>query len=192
MTLDEAFAKLPTFATRRLLVRPMEISDVEGIFEIKGDAEVREKYGTEPHSTLDETRKFIEDRLAGYRKRDSMFWVYSLKGSAKVVGSCCFWHFDEESLCAEIGYELNRMYWRQGITSEALVPVLSYGFEMGLNRIEACPLAENEASNRLLMKLGFRYEGKLRQRVRFGGRFIDQCYYGLLKGELKQPPLDSP
>ena len=187
MTLDEAFAKLPNFVTRRLTVRPMEISDADDIFEIKADPEVREKYGNEPHTTADQTRRWVEERIIGYHNRDSMFWVYSLKGDAKVVGSCCYWHFDEESLCAEVGYELNRLYWGQGITPEALVPVLAYGFSgMGLNRIEACPLADNGPSRRVLEKLGFKHEGTLRQRVQFRSRFIDQQFYGLLKGELKQ------
>ena len=68
--------------------------------------------------------------------------------------------------------------------TEALAPVLAYGLlGVRLNRIEACPLAENAASNALLLKLGFRYEGNLRQRVFFRGRFVDQVYYGLLKSE---------
>jgi [ribosomal protein S5]-alanine N-acetyltransferase len=193
MTLDEAFAKLPTFATERLNVRPLVLSDAEDIFEFKSDAMVREKYGTEPHASLDQTTRWVEDRVDGYRKRDSMFWVFNLKSEPKVIGSCCYWHLDEESRCAEIGYELNRMYWHQGFTSEALQPVLAFGFEgMGLNRIEACPLVDNLPSNRLLVKFGFRYEGTLRQRVQFRGRFVDQLYYSLLKGELKPAGVNSP
>ena len=193
MTLDEAFASLPTFRTPRLVVRPLEPSDAEDAFEIRADPEVREKYAAEPCTSLEEARRWIEDRLNAYRKRESMFWAYSPVNEAKVVGICCFWHFDERSLCAEIGYELNRLYWHQGITPEALAPVLAYGFEgMGLNRIEACPLAENGPSNRVLLKLGFRLEGTLRQRVQFRGRFLDQHYYSLLNGELKPPVADRP
>jgi len=71
--------------------------------------------------------------------------------------------------------------------TEALAPVLKYGLDgMRLNRIEACPLAENAASISLLLRLGFKYEGNLRQRVFFRGRFIDQYYYGLLKSEWNQ------
>jgi ribosomal-protein-alanine N-acetyltransferase len=64
------------------------------------------------------------------------------------------------------------------------LPVIGYGFrELELHRIEACPLASNTASRNLLLKLSFSYEGNLRQRDLFRGRFEDQAYYGLLKGE---------
>jgi len=68
--------------------------------------------------------------------------------------------------------------------TEVLAPVLAYGFDgIRLNRVEACPFAENTASNALLLKLGFRHEGNLRQRVFFRGRFVDQYCYSLLKSE---------
>ena len=171
----------------------MQLGDVEAIFEIKGDPKVTNRYAAEPHATREQTRKWVEDRLAGYRKRESVWWMYALKDQNRVIGSCCYWHIDEESRCAEIGYELNLAYWHRGISSEALVPILEYGFDgMGLNRVEACPLAENAPSNRLLQKLGFKLEGTLRQRVLFRGRFLDLQYYSLLGGEFNRPRAASP
>ena len=66
--------------------------------------------------------------------------------------------------------------------TESLSAILNYGFlDLGLNRIEANPLALNEASQRLLLRLGFKPEGSLRQRVFFRGAYIDQLYFGLLR-----------
>jgi len=185
MSAEEAFAHLPSFNTGRLLVRPMGASDVDAMFAIKSDPRVTEAYGTEPHKSVEETRKWVERiQLNAPGRRDSMFWVFVPKGKARAIGSCCYWHFDWESKCAELGYELHRSYWGKGIMTEALPPVLAYGFDgVRLNRVEACPLAENAASIALLLKLGFKLEGRLRQRVFFRGRFVDQNYYGLLKSE---------
>jgi len=184
MSIDRAFAHFPSFRTERLLVRPLEASDAEAIFAIKSDPKVTEAYGTEPHKSVDETREWVEGRLNARGQRDSLFWVFVPMGEERAIGSCCYWHFDSGSRCAELGYELNRSYWGKGIMSEALPPVLAYGFDaMQLNRIEACPLAENAPSNALLLKLGFRYEGNLKERVYFRGHFADQYYYGLLKSE---------
>lgn len=61
MTLDEAFARAPTFTTPRLLLRPMELSDAEAIYEIKPDPLVTSQYGAEPHSSLDQTRRWVEE-----------------------------------------------------------------------------------------------------------------------------------
>ena len=162
----------------------MKLSDADAMFAIKSDTKVTEAYGTEPHESIEETRLWAEGRLNVFGRRDSLFWVVVPRREERAIGSCCYWHFDGGSKCAELGYELHRARWGKGIMSEALAPVLSYGFDsMGLNRIEACPLADNAASNALLLRLGFRYEGSLRQRVCFRGRYVDQFYYGLLKPE---------
>lgn len=186
MTLEEAFKGLPTFATDRLRVRPLRESDAEAIFAIKGNPLATEPYGAEPHGSLHETERWVKDRLTDYQIRDSMLWVLSPKEKDEAIGSCCYWHFDVESKSAEVGYELHPEYWHQGLMLEALAPVLAFGFGgIGLHRIEACPLAENKSSNNLLHKLGFEFEGTLRQRVLFRGRFIDLHYYSLLLGELR-------
>ena len=185
MGIEEAFVHLPSFNTERLRVRPMKVSDVEAMFAIKSDPKVTEAYGAEPHRSIGETQKWVEGiQLNGSGQRDSLFWVLVPKGEESAIGSCCYWHFDAKSRRAELGYELHRSYWGKGIMTEALPPVLTYGFKgMGLNRAEACPLADNAASNALLLKLGFRCEGNLRERVFFRGRFVDQYYYSLLKSE---------
>jgi RimJ/RimL family protein N-acetyltransferase len=167
----------------------MQGSDAEAMFSIKRNPMVTAPYGMEPHASLDQTKKWVNQVIANYKKGDSLMWVICLRGSDRGIGICCYWHMDKESLCAEVGYELHQDLWGKGIMSEALAPVLSYGFDgLGLHRIEACPLADNLASNSLLVRFGFRLEGTLRDRVRFKGRFIDQLYYSLLKGELKAIP----
>jgi [ribosomal protein S5]-alanine N-acetyltransferase len=66
--------------------------------------------------------------------------------------------------------------------------VISCGFkELGLNRIEATPLAKNSRSSNVLVKLGFTHEGTLRQRVFFRGFYEDLIYSGLLRNEWTEP-----
>lgn len=68
--------------------------------------------------------------------------------------------------------------------AEAISAILTYGFtELGLHRIEANPGAENTSSRSLLLKLGFTFEGNLRQRYFFRGHFEDAHYFGLLQDE---------
>jgi [ribosomal protein S5]-alanine N-acetyltransferase len=165
----------------------MRLSDAEAIHAIKGDDGVTKRYGQEPHRSLDETRRWVKDRVAE-SQRDSIFWVFVPKEDSRAIGSCCFWNFDRGFKCAELGYELRPDHWGRGIMSEALPPVLTYGFDkLRLHRIEACPFADNEASRNLLLRLGFKYEGSLRERHRFRGRYLDLTYYGLLKDEWDRP-----
>ena len=112
-----------------------------------------------------------------------MFWCVTLKGEDTVIGSCCFRNFSSNFECAEIGYELSRAHWRKGIAAEAVRAIIGHGFTaLGFHRIEANPPAANTSSRNLSLKLGFKYEGNLRQRVLFRGHFEDQHYFGLLRG----------
>ncbi len=61
-----------------------------------------------------------------------------------------------------------------------------------MHRIEATPFVSNTTSISLLRKLGFTYEGTLRQRALFRDHFEDQQYFGLLKDEwFRQHPTDG-
>lgn len=65
---------------------------------------------------------------------------------------------------AELGYELNQTYWRRGITREAVQAVLDIAFaSLDLVRVQAFVHPHNTSSAGLLLKLGFSWEGRLRQ-----------------------------
>ncbi len=182
MTIDAAFSNFPVLPTRRLLLRQIQEADAGALFVFKSDALVTSSYGQEPHQSQEDSLALIRRLQADYDRRDVLFWCLTLKDQDQMIGECTFWNFDAGFQCAEIGYELHPAYWQQGIMAEALSAVLDYGFnEIGLHRVEAVPLAVNQPSHAILLKLGFSYEGNLRQRHFFRGRFEDQLYFGLLK-----------
>jgi ribosomal-protein-alanine N-acetyltransferase len=184
MSLDAAFSSFPTLSTDRFHLRRTQLSDAEAFFQIKSDPEVTSSYGREPHGSLQDTETWIQALQDNYAGREGIQWAITFKTRDFPIGSCNFWHLDPESHCAEIGYELNRTAWRQGIMAEVLPTVISYGFkELELNRIEANPLARNSRSNNVLLKLGFTHEGTLRQRIFFREVYEDQMYFGLLRKE---------
>lgn len=192
MPVDEAFIAFPTLTTRRLLLRQISREDTAGIFAFKSNPDVTGRYGREPHASLAHTAAWIEGILANYERRESLLWVIEPKPELqaqaaslpRLAGSVVLWNFDEEIRCVELGYELHPATWGQGLASEACLAILEYAFNrMEVNRIEACPLAGNPASSRLLEKLGFTYEGRLRERVFHRGGYSDMLYYGLLREE---------
>ena len=184
MSIDAAFTHFPTLTTSRFYLRQIQPTDAEALFAIRSDREVTASYGQEPQQFLDEARELIQQIQGYYEQRDAIFWGITLKGEDTVIGTVTFWNFGHGFHCAEIGYELHRGYWRQGIMAEAIAAILTYGFtEMNLHRVEANPGAENTASRSLLLKLGFTFEGNLRQRYFFRGHFEDAHYFGLLEEE---------
>ncbi len=184
MTIDAAFTHFPSLTTKRLLLRQIQPRDAEALFATFSDEEVMEFYGHEPDQSLDDSQERIRRIQAGYARRENIRWGITLHGEDRVIGSCSFHQFDAGFHRAETGYELNRAFWGQGMMFEAVSAILTYGFtELGLHRVEAIIDIANERSKSLLLKLGFTYEGNLRQRYYFRDRFEDEHYFGLLKDE---------
>lgn len=184
MTIDAAFTHFPALNTNRLFLRQIQPEDAEALFATFSDEEVLKFYGSEPHRSVEDSRQWVQRQQQWYAQREDIRWGITLKGEDTVIGSVGFHHFGPGFRYAEIGYELNRAYWRRGIMFEAVSAILTYGFiELELHRIEANIDIANEASKNLLVKLGFTYEGILRERYFFRDHFEDEHYFGLLKHE---------
>ena len=81
-----------------------------------------------------------------------------------------------------MGFLFTKAYWGQGYAREAMERVIAYGFgELGLERLWARFHDGNTASQRLLERLGFIYEGCLRAHVIRDGARRDCLVYGQLR-----------
>jgi ribosomal-protein-alanine N-acetyltransferase len=70
---------------------------------------------------------------------------------------------------------------RQGYTLDAVRTVCGFAFrQLGLHRLEAACLPENQASHRLLAKAGFEQEGLARAYLKINGRWSDHLLFGKL------------
>ncbi len=184
MTIDAAFTTFPTLTTNRLRLRQLRADDAEALFALRTNQDVIEFMGQEPPQSIDDTHKLIQRMQRTYERRNGIFWCVTLKEEDILIGSCTLFAFNFDFHYAETGYELSTAYWQQGITSEAMSAVLTYGFtELELHRIEADVAPDNTRSKNLLLKLGFTFEGNLRQRYFFRGQYEDEYYFGLLKNE---------
>lgn len=187
MTLDAAFTNFPVLTTERLQLRQMQPTDLDAFFAIRSDVASSHAFGVEPHQSIEDTRAWMGRVQSVYEKWDGLYWCTTLKGEDTVIGSCCFWNWDLDSHCAELGYQLLPAYQHRGIMAETIAAILDYGFTtLDLHRVEACVLDENTPSKNLLLKLGFTCEGNLRQRQLFRADFKDQLYFGLLKDEWRK------
>ena len=73
---------------------------------------------------------------------------------------------------------------RRGYGSDALSTLCAYGFgEIGLRKIKARILADNEPSRACFERAGFCLEGLERAEVYRGGRWLDVALYALFGGE---------
>jgi len=184
MSIEAAFTHFPLLTTSRLFLRNIGSEDAEALFAIRSDEETMKYFGQELYESLADSITVIKLMEERYVRKEALRWCITLKGNDRLIGTCTLFHFDEGFHCAETGYELNRALWGKGIMTEAMSAILTFGFsELGLHRIEAVIDIENVRSKNLLLRLGFTYEGDLRQRYFFRDQFLDEYYFGLLKDE---------
>lgn len=186
MTKDDIkiFTKIPTIKTERLLLRKIQPSDIEDVFEYGSDPSVSKYLLWQPHPDRGYTRFYLNFLTVRYRKGEFYDWGVELDG--KMIGTCGFTAFDLNNNSAEIGYVLNSKYWGRGIGYEAASAVIKYGFEvLSLNRIEVHYLVGNEASAALSKKLGMQLEGIHRGAIKCKGEYRDVCVAAILKSEHK-------
>lgn len=94
---------------------------------------------------------------------------------------------DVYRLSAELGYWLGEPFWNKGIASLAIRLVVVYGFEsLGLERIYAAVYDFNKASQRVLEKSGFSFEGRSRKSVIKNGIILDDLRYSIIRDDLPE------
>ena len=173
----------PELETPRLVLRELQPEDAEAAFEFYSDAEVVRYYDS-PLTELEQARQEIANHRRRFEAGEAIRWGIVVKGEGRVAGTCGYFARDTACRHATLSYVLAGRHWHQGLMTEALAAVIRFGFERyGLHRIEAYVAVPNRASLRLLHKLGFREEGRLRERFFVDGRFHDETMLSLLEGD---------
>lgn len=79
----------------------------------------------------------------------------------ELIGCCGICPFDSETYSYEIGSHLRKKYWGMRSAFEAAKAVIDYSFDrLKADKLYAGHHPQNEASKKLLTKLGFQYIGK--------------------------------
>ena len=138
MPFDAAFGEFPVLQTERLVLREVVPSDAEALYAIFSDPEAMEYYDTTVFTTLAEAEDLIEHMRSRRASREKVRWGITLRGEDTVIGTVGYVWMVERHNWSEVGYDLVRTHWRQGIMAEALAAVVTFGFEkMGMHRVEA-------------------------------------------------------
>lgn len=85
---------------------------------------------------------------------------------------------------AAVGYWIGERYARRGYMHAALKALFPFVFKMlGLHRLEAACIPQNEASRALLLKSGFHEEGRARKYLQINGEWRDHILFALLEDD---------
>ena len=108
--------------------------------------------------------------------------------SNQIIGHCDYHTWVPGHRRAEIGYAItNEKYKNQGLMTEALESILTFGFEhMNLFRVEALIPTFNTPSRNLVQHFNFKREGLLRNYYLVDGFLEDTAIFSLLKPEFEE------
>ncbi|UOQ48785.1 GNAT family N-acetyltransferase [Gracilibacillus caseinilyticus] len=179
--------RFPVIETDRLNLRQVTKDDAESILAYLSDQDVMKHYGLEPFDSIDDALDEIAWYQAIFEKKTGIRWGITLKEQGRIIGSCGFLNIVSEHRRSEIGFELSKEYWGNGMASEALESVITYGFEqLNLQRVQALIEPPNISSQRLVERKGFIREGLLRNYEFTCGKFDDLLMYSLLKQDYEK------
>lgn len=173
--------------TERLSLRVLSKQQAEKVLEFYcRNRDIFEKY--EPvigndFYTISHQRKILDFEYQNIMKLSMLrYWIFEKNNPDQVIGTISFRNIVRPIYeSCTVGYKMDRDYINRGYCTEALnatIPVLAH--ELGIHRFEALILPDNEPSIHMIEKLGFKYEGILRDKIIIGGERLDHCMFAYL------------
>ncbi|TFY91523.1 N-acetyltransferase [Pseudomonas nabeulensis] len=173
----------PTLHTQRLYLRELVASDAPAVFAIHSDADSMRWFGADPMIDLAQAQALIET-FAHWRTQSNPGTRWGIELEGELVGSCGLFKWNRGWNSCALAFELAPGARGKGLMGEALRGMLDWGIAyMHLHRVEALVHPHNNASLRLLERLGFKFEGTLREAGCWGGQRHDLKVLGLLGRE---------
>jgi ribosomal-protein-alanine N-acetyltransferase len=163
------------FETNRLLVRRYTLADEDNFYAINGDPEIM-KYIREPRDRQ-ECLIFLKRNLQFYEHNPMMGrWAMIEKSSEAFVGSFAIVPVEsadhKRHTEIQLGYALLKDHWGKGYATESTLAGRQYAFDvMKLPQIVAITEQENIASQKVLLRSGFKQQSDIRE----GSKML--CYF---------------
>jgi RimJ/RimL family protein N-acetyltransferase len=143
--------------------------------------------------------RFLRDSFPHpYTEEDAVRWInfvrqnsfnltFAIANEKELIGGIgAMPNQDINRFTSEIGYWLAEPFWNNGIITEAVRIFCNHLFtNFNFNHLTASIFEGNDASIKVVQKVGFVLEGVMRKNVYKENRFLDQYIYGLLKEDFK-------
>jgi RimJ/RimL family protein N-acetyltransferase len=144
--------------TERLRLRQFSVDDAQFILTLLNEPSFLRYIGDKQVRTLEDARQYLlNGPIASYERHGFGLYLIELKGSDTPIGMCGLLK-RAELPDPDIGFALLPDFWNKGFAFEAATAVLQDGRErLTLDRILAITSLDNEASMKLLERLGFRF-----------------------------------
>ena len=173
--------KIQNIETERLRLRRFNPVDAPEVKRLAGDKLIAATTLNIPHPYEDGmAESWIETHLKEIDAGKLSNFAITLKDENQLIGAIGL-HINPRFNRAELGYWVGVPYWNKGYCTEAACAVVKHGFEdLKLHRIFAHHIVGNDASGRVMEKIGMNFEGHLKEHVCKDGQFFDLKLYAIL------------
>ena len=179
----------PTIRGERVLVRAPVLADFPQWAKLREESRAFLAPWEPVWPADDLTRLAFRRRIRRYQREirngtGYPFFVFSPDGET-LLGGLTLSHVQRGvAQSASLGYWMGASFAGKGYMAAAVRALIIFAFDtLHLNRIEAACLPHNQASIRLLEKVGFRREGYARKYLCIDGRWQDHLLYGLVRDD---------
>ncbi len=162
--------------TKRLLIRPMQETDIFHVHEILKDKETMKFFIEGPYS-LNKVKEIVNRNHKEFRH-----FVVCLRSSNRVIGKISY-HDWEQPKSKEIGWIFNPNTTGRGYCTEAANAIKEYAFTSSdINKIVAVTQPDNVASVKVCEKMGMHIEKTKIKSIHFKDDiYWDEIFYSIIK-----------
>jgi ribosomal-protein-alanine N-acetyltransferase len=150
----------PILESKRIILRPLSLDDANHIFKNwTSDPDVAKFMIWDTHKSVEDTIEWLKTEVQNINSNDHYTWGFVLKETGELFGSGGI-NFKDELDCYELGYNIMKKYWGQGLTTEAGKAMLDFAVNtLGEKRFFCRHAVDNIGSKKVMTKLGFEYFG---------------------------------
>ncbi|WP_432881405.1 GNAT family N-acetyltransferase [Kribbella sp. CA-245084] len=168
--------------TERLTLRRFTPADAERFAAYRSDPAVAHYQGWDAPVSLTDAQETVE-RFGQGDPEAAGWFQYAVDLDGLLIGDLGL-NLHENLMQAELGFTLATEYQGRGYASEAVRGLLEHLFvERELHRVSAEADARNNASARLLERVGFTQEGLRLSNTWFKGEWTDDLLFGYLRDD---------
>jgi RimJ/RimL family protein N-acetyltransferase len=149
--------------TERLILRELEYTDENDLFEMDSDPEVHLFIENNPVKSIDEITRVIEMLKKQYKENGIARWAVVDKLTKECVGWAGLKYYNQllnnHENFYELGYRFKKKHWGKGFATESSMAILDYGFKsLNIDKVFAITDPGNINSKKVLKKLGFEFQ----------------------------------
>ncbi|HKX85912.1 MAG TPA: GNAT family N-acetyltransferase, partial [Flavobacterium sp.] len=141
--------------TERLILRPLELLDAEGMFLLDSNPNVHLYLGNRPVKSIEESIAYIENIQNQYKKNGIGRFAVISKETNEFIGWCGIKFITEEENnhinFYEIGYRFREEFWGKGFAYESAKAWYDFAFnKLKVDVLYASAHIDNLGSRRIL------------------------------------------